>query len=79
MPGRLPDAIAQFEAALRARPDFAQAENNLGIALANSPDRMPEAVNHFEAAVRLDPDLAPARANLRNAQQFLEQTRGTPP
>ena len=79
IPGRLPDAIAQFEAALRARPDFAQAENNLGIALANSPDRMPEAVNHFEAAVRLDPDLAPARANLRNAQQFLEQTRGTPP
>ena len=36
LPGRLPDAIAQYEAALRIDPGYAQAHANLGLALVNS-------------------------------------------
>ena len=32
--GRLPEAIAHYEQALRIKPDYAEAHNNLGIALA---------------------------------------------
>ena len=78
-PNRLADAEAQFKAALRLKPDFADAENELGIALASSPGRLPEAIAHFEAAVRIDPGMARARANLGNAQQLLEKMRGTQP
>jgi protein O-mannosyl-transferase len=34
MPGRLPDAIVQYEATLRIRPDYAEARDNLGNAMA---------------------------------------------
>ena len=67
LPGRMPEAIAQFEAALRARPDFAQAENNLGIALADElakiPDRLAEAATRYEQALRISPDNADVHNN----------------
>jgi tetratricopeptide (TPR) repeat protein len=71
MPGRLPDAIAQFEAALRINPNFAEAHNNLGIALASTGRGLPEAVTHFETALRINPGYAQASANLRNALSLL--------
>jgi len=32
IPGRLPEAIAQFEAALQSKPDYKDARNNLELA-----------------------------------------------
>jgi tetratricopeptide (TPR) repeat protein len=61
--GRLADGVSQYEAALRIRPDFAEAQNTLGIALAQE-GRLPEAIAHLRAAVRLDAAYAEAHANL---------------
>jgi len=58
MPGRLAEAIAHYEAALRLQPDLAEAHYNLGMALAQIPGRLPDAIAHCEAAVRLKPDFA---------------------
>jgi tetratricopeptide (TPR) repeat protein len=55
-PGRLPDAIGHFEAALRLAPDYADAHYNLGLALSNIPARMTEAISELETALRLRPD-----------------------
>ncbi len=63
-PGGLPDAIAEFQAALRINPDFAAAHFNLGFALANSSGRWPEAIAEYEAALRINPDFAAAHNNL---------------
>jgi len=54
--GRSQDAIPHFEAAIRIRPDYADAHYNLGVALAEIPGRLPEAIVHFEAAERIRPD-----------------------
>lgn len=54
----LPAAIDQFEAALRIRPDFAEAHANLGIALAQT-GRTPEAIVEYQAALRDQPDYSP--------------------
>ena len=67
MPGRLPDAIVQYEAALRLQPDYAGAYNNLGLAWAQTPGRLADAVAQIEAALRLQPDYADAHDNLGNA------------
>ena len=59
---RLDEAIEAYEGALRARPDYAAAKNNLVLAhmkradaAAESPDRAGEAIAHYEAVVRIDP------------------------
>jgi tetratricopeptide (TPR) repeat protein len=49
IPGRLPDAVAQFEAALRLRPDYEAAHFNLGVALLHS-GRFEEALAHLKEA-----------------------------
>jgi tetratricopeptide (TPR) repeat protein len=66
-PGRLQDAIAQDEAALRLKPDFAEGHNNLGNAWVGIPGRLDDAIAEFEEAVRLKPDFAEAHYNLANA------------
>jgi tetratricopeptide (TPR) repeat protein len=58
------EAIPHFEAAIRTKPDYAEAENNLGMVLGNMPGRMPEAISHFEAAIRVRPNLLEAQYNL---------------
>ncbi len=63
MPNRLDDAIEQFEHAIAIAPEFADAQNNLGIALATS-GRPTLAVEHFEEAVRINPRYADAHHNL---------------
>jgi Tfp pilus assembly protein PilF len=67
LPGRLPDAIAEYQAALRIEPDYAVAHNNLGLALANSGGRWQEAIAEYRAALRIDPDLAAAHFDLGSA------------
>jgi protein O-mannosyl-transferase len=64
IPGRLPDAIAHFEEALRLNPTFAEAHCNLGIALAQLPGRLADAIAHCEEAVRLKPAYAEAHYDL---------------
>jgi tetratricopeptide (TPR) repeat protein len=64
MPGRLNDAIAQYETALRLKPDYEEAHTNLGVALANLPGRLHDAIAEFEAALRLQPDDFEAHSNL---------------
>jgi protein O-mannosyl-transferase len=67
VPGRISDAIAELQAALRIDPDYAEAHSNLGSALAQVPGRMPDAIAEFQAALRIDPDYAEAHYNLGNA------------
>ena len=61
--GPIPAAIAQFEEALRLKPDYGEAHNDLGTALA-SAGRISEAIAQFEETVRLEPDYVVARNNL---------------
>jgi cytochrome c-type biogenesis protein CcmH/NrfG len=56
MPGRMPDAIAEFTAALRSEPDFVEAHVSLGKALSLTPGRLADAVAEYEAALRIRPD-----------------------
>jgi len=67
VPGRLPDAIAEYRVALRIDPDHADVHNNLGNALARLPGRLPEAIAEYQAAVRIQPDRAEPHNNLANA------------
>jgi tetratricopeptide (TPR) repeat protein len=67
IPGREPEAIAHFEAALRINPDMADAHYNLGTALAKVPGREPEAITHFEAALRITPENGAVHYNMANA------------
>ena len=64
--GRVPEAIAHFEEALRLNPGLADAHNNLGIALAEL-GHAPEALAEFKRAVALKPDFTKAHTNLSNA------------
>ena len=56
------EAIAQYEQALRLRPDFVEALNNLGLALART-GRLPEAAAHWEEALRITPILSTRTTN----------------
>ena len=62
--GRARDAATEFEEALKLRPDYAEAEDNLGIALTQVLGRESEAREHFAVAVKLDPSSAKAHYNL---------------
>jgi tetratricopeptide (TPR) repeat protein len=60
---RLDEAIDAYEGALRARPDYAAARNNLLLAHikradadAERPGRLGEAIAHYEAVLRIEPD-----------------------
>jgi tetratricopeptide (TPR) repeat protein len=64
--GRLPQAIDQFEAALRIKPDYAYAHNGLGNALFLS-GRAAEAIDHYHEALKIDPDYSEAHNGLANA------------
>ncbi len=66
IPDRVPDAIAEYQRALRIDPNYAEAHNNLGAVLLHS-GRSTEAVAEYQAAVRLDPDYADAHSNLGSA------------
>ncbi|HXN49238.1 MAG TPA: tetratricopeptide repeat protein [Bryobacteraceae bacterium] len=63
MPGRLPEAMAEYQAALRLKPDSAEAHNNLGSALSQI-GRLADAVSEFQAALRIEADYSEARNNL---------------
>ncbi len=61
--GRIEDAIAHYEQALRIKPDHAEAHNNLGMALAQM-GRSEDAIAQYQQALRIKPDFAEAHNNL---------------
>ena len=63
---KYPDAIDEFNSALRWNSESVEAHNNLGIALA-SAGRMDEAVDQFKEALAIDPGFEDARRNLATA------------
>jgi len=67
IPGRLPEAIAQYREAVRIEPDRADAHDNLGNALSGIPGRLPEAIDEYWAALRIGPGLAVVHNDLANA------------
>jgi Tfp pilus assembly protein PilF len=63
--GRLPQAIEQFNAALKLKPDYAFAQNGLGNALVLSGEPA-AAVVHYRAALQEDPNYPEAHNGLAN-------------
>jgi len=55
--------LAEFREAVRLKPDFAEAHNNIGLVLAQS-DKDDEAVAEFREAIRIRPNFAAAHADL---------------
>jgi tetratricopeptide (TPR) repeat protein len=66
-PERLPEVIAELQAALRIRPDYAEAHYNLGNAYAALPNREQDAIAEYQAALRIRPDYPEAHSNLGEA------------
>lgn len=58
-----PEAIERIECAIHLDPNYADAHNTLGIALALSGQLSP-AIEQYQAALRLRPDLLEAHENL---------------
>jgi len=67
IPGRLNDAIGQYQEALQLNPGFHEAHNNLGDAWLEVPGKLNDAIAQYEEALRLRPDFAEAHNNLGNA------------
>ncbi len=63
--GLLDEAIEQYQAALRLKPDYVAAHNNLGIAY-QSKGLLDQAIEQYQATLRLKPDFAEAHDNLGN-------------
>jgi tetratricopeptide (TPR) repeat protein len=58
---KYPAALVDFEAAVKAKPDFAEAHNNLAYCLRlEGPAKYSEALVHYNKAIQLDPILAQA-------------------
>jgi tetratricopeptide (TPR) repeat protein len=67
IPGRIDDAIAQYQEALRLMPDVAETHTNLGSAWYEMPGRRDDAIAQFQEALRLDPHYPDAHFYLANA------------
>ena len=67
IPGRMPDAVAEYREAVRIQPDSADAHDNLGNALSGMPGRLPEAIAEYRVALRIQPALAVVHNDLANA------------
>jgi protein O-GlcNAc transferase len=71
--GKLAEAIAAFRKAIVLRPNYAEAHNNLGIALSQS-GRFDESIAAFRHAISLRPDYAPGFSNLGDALLSIGKT-----
>jgi protein O-mannosyl-transferase len=63
---RFDEAIAQYQKALKIKPDHAQTLNNYGLTLADC-GRLDEAIEQYQKAFDVQPDYAEALNNLGNA------------
>lgn len=64
IPGREPEAIAQYHEALKLNPQLAIAHYDIGVALGKTPGRLPDAIAEYQEALRIDPNSAEAHDNL---------------
>jgi protein O-mannosyl-transferase len=64
--GRIAQAVAEGESAVRLRPEFPETRSNLGLTLTTA-GRLAEAIAQLDAAVRLAPTLPGAHLNLGRA------------
>ncbi len=64
--GQTDEAIRQYQEAVRLKPDYAEAHNNLGVAL-DTNGQTDEAIRELQEALRLKPDFAEAYYNLGKA------------
>jgi len=71
--GRTSEAIAEYEAAFRLRPDYAEAHTDLGDILSKA-GRTEEAFQHLTTALRLKPESAEAHLNLGTALDRIGRT-----
>jgi len=72
--GRFAEAIAECQEALKIKPDFAAAHNNLGVALLRNKGSgdgalghdgaVDEAIEHYRKALQINPDFTQAHKNL---------------
>ncbi|MGO9108225.1 MAG: tetratricopeptide repeat protein [Thermoguttaceae bacterium] len=60
---RLDEAIAQYRASLKIRPDYAPTHVNLGLALA-SRGHLDEAIAHYQKALEIEPNFVAAHVNV---------------
>jgi tetratricopeptide (TPR) repeat protein len=70
--GALEEAAAEYRAAIKSAPNYAEAHANLG-AVMSRLGRYDEAVAGYEAALRLNPQLTPILLNLGIAHYRAEQ------
>lgn len=55
------EALVDFEKAVKAKPDFAEAHNNLAYCLRHQgPAQYSEAMRHYDKAIQINPNLAEA-------------------
>ena len=64
--GRTPEAIVEYEAALKTKPDSAEIRNDLGVAL-GSLGRFDEAIAQYRRALQVDPGLSDVHYNEASA------------
>jgi Flp pilus assembly protein TadD len=74
--GRLADARAAFEAAIRLDPTLPHPHYNLGI-VSHAEGRLEEALQHFQEASRLEPAHADARRAIPVAAADLARARAS--
>ncbi len=67
VPGDRAEAIAHFQAAIRANPDYWEAHLSMGNALLEMPGRLDGAIAEYQTAVRLAPESVRPHTNLGNA------------
>ena len=68
--GRSPEAIVQYQEALRYKADYPQAENNFGLTLADA-GQPGAAIGHYREALRYRPTYAQVHNNIGNALRAL--------
>lgn len=75
-PGRLPEAIEEFQTAVRLEPAFPESHFNLASAWTHeTPPRFSDAVSEYQTALRLKPDDSEALGNLGNVLMRLPGRR----
>ena len=66
------EAISLFRKAIKLKPDFADAHNNLGNALLQKGE-IKKAIDHYRETLKLKPDLVAAQKNLETALLLSEE------
>ncbi len=71
--GKIGEAIAHYEQALRLKPDYAEAHWHLGFVLLRE-GKISDAIGHYEQAMQLEPDRAEPHYNLAVALERAGET-----